>query len=171
MVAEMGNPHSPGKIGVTIKVPESKKYAGDNPWFVFEGTDPERVKANIGATFGIDTEGLDLASVVINAQRLVTGLGAVAHGLGGTVLASGPSDTAAPQSAAPAASGSVFQQAQAGGSAAAPAQSDSDPILEAIEMAKTVDELKQIWAENQAAFADAKYMDPWKAKGKALSAS
>jgi hypothetical protein len=165
----MDNPHSPGKIGVTIKVPESKKYAGDNPWFVFEGTDADSLKAKIAATFGTEHEGLTLSDVVINAQRLVTGLGAVAHGLGGTVLASGQAAAPADTPAAPAASGgSVFQQAAAGGAAAAPAQ-ESDPILDAIEMAKTVEELKQIWAENQAAFNDSKYMDPWKAKGKALS--
>lgn len=162
------DPYRPGKIGVTIKVPESKRYAGDNPWFVFEGTDATTVRNKIGDVFGIEVENLTLSAVVIEAQRLATGLGAVAHGLGGRVLDDGKASAPAASSEAPAASGgSVFQQAQAGQTAAPKA--DEDPILTAIEGAKTVEELKQIWAENQEAFADAKYMDPWKAKGKALS--
>jgi len=157
----MTDPHNPGKIGVTIKVPESKKYAGDNPWFVFEGTDPEAVKAKIGATFGINTKGLSLADVVVEAQRLVTSLGAVAHGLGGRPLPqSAPGTPEAPE-------GDVWAQAAAAvGGVQAPAE---DPILVQIERATSRAELQQIWAENQAAFADDKYMVPYKAKGKSLS--
>jgi hypothetical protein len=162
------NPHELGKIGVTIKVPESKKYAGDNPWFVFEGTNADDIKAKIGATFGMDTEGLTLSDVVINAQRLATGLGAVAHGLGGSVLASGRADSSQAAGGAPVGGGDVWSQVN-GAANGQPAQEVVDPILDAIEKATSVDELKQLWAENQAAFNDAKYMDPWKAKGKSLS--
>lgn len=174
MVAEMGNPHAPGKIGVTIKVPESKKYAGDNPWFVFEGTDPETVKRNIAKTFGLDVEGLVLSDVVINAQRLVTGLGAVAHGLGGTVVASGQQSTFQTPEIAPAASGAGVdwsKVAASTGASEALAPKADDPILAAVENATSIAELQQIWAENQAAFNEDKYMLPYKAKGRALQSA
>lgn len=60
-------------ICVTIKVPESAKFAGDNPWFVFKGEGPD-VRSNIIRTFSLEVDDtVSLAGVVIAAQTTVTG--------------------------------------------------------------------------------------------------
>lgn len=160
----MSNPFAPRRVCVTVKVPESKRYAGDNPWLVFEG-DVEGVKEMIAETFGISVEGLSLADAVINAQHFASGLGAVSQGLGGTVLGAKASEG----------SSDVWAQAAAARGGTTPATEEKpavDPILEQIENANNVADLQQIWAENQAAFnSNATYMDAYKAKGKSFTAA
>lgn len=59
-------------VCVTVKVPESAKYAGDNPWLVFKGEGRE-VQDNIVRTFGLTVpEGATLAQVVLAAQASMT---------------------------------------------------------------------------------------------------
>lgn len=168
-------------VSVTIKVPESKKYAGDNPWFVFRGGSPDTLKAKIGAAIGVEHEGLTLMEVTINAQRVASGLGAVAHGLGGKVLSSGPAPAEkaaeAPQEAsksiAESTAGDVWSQANsepAEEKGSPEEDKDKDPILEFIAACTDVKDLQQYWAENQAAFnSNPDYMAAYKAKGKALT--
>lgn len=82
-------------LGVTIKAPESDRYAGDNPWFVFEGT-PVEVAQNVIQTFGLTdvSPEASVAEVVLAAQTTVT---AIANAVRGTAapapraLASGSS--------------------------------------------------------------------------------
>lgn len=155
-------------VSVTIKVPESKKFAGDNPWTVFKSGSPETLKKMIAETYGLEHEGLLLSDVTINAQRAASGLGAVAHGLGGRVLSQGPGNTSESASEAPSeGSDDVWSQVS---QEKAEEEPKKDPILVAIEQSKTVGELRQLWAENQPKFNDnADYMAAWKAKGKSLS--
>lgn len=164
------DPYAPRRVCVTVKVPESKKYAGDNPWFVFEG-DVAGVKEMVAEAFGLEVGDLSLVDVTINAQRVASGLGNVAHGLGGTVLSKGPAESSqAPETPA----NDVWAQAAAaqGGSAPAPQteKAPADPILSAIDGCGSIPELQQVWAENQAAFnGNPAYMDAYKAKGRSLS--
>ena len=165
----MTDPWAPRRVCVTIKVPESKKYAGDNPWLVFEG-DVDAVKEMIAQATGVpNADDLTLLDIAINGQRAASGLGHVAHGLGGTVLANKPAAPAGDEAQA-----DVWKQAAAAQQGGAPAQEEQpaqDPILAALDNAKTVAEVQQIWAENQGAFAaNSSYMDAYKARGKALSA-
>ncbi|MGW1258441.1 hypothetical protein ACWD5Q_25490 [Streptomyces sp. NPDC002513] len=50
-------------------------------------------------------------------------------------------------------------------------QSGTKALLEQIEACRTIDELKRLWAENQAAFSDSAVMDAWKARGRVLGGS
>lgn len=164
--------YAPGnKIGVTIKVPESKRYAGDNPWFVFEGGSPESLKAKIAETFGLQHEGLTLGETVINAQRHVTGLGAVAHGFGGTILSGSSTEPESkPADGFPSTTDDVWSKVSMESKPEPEGEAEKDPILVALDNCKTVAEVQQIWAENQASFnANAEYMEAYKARGKALS--
>lgn len=157
-------------VSVTIKVPESKKYAGDNPWTVFKSGSPEALKKMIAEAYGLEHEGLLLSDVTINAQRAASGLGAVAHGLGGQVLSQGPGNASESASEAPSESTDDVWSQVSQEREKAEEEPKKDPILVAIEQSKTVDELKQLWAENQTKFNDnAEYMAAWKAKGKSLS--
>lgn len=158
----MGNPHADREMNVTIKVPESKRYAGDNPWFVFRGA-PEAVREMLIEAFDLDKD-LDLFAVVLNAQRIATAGGV----LGGKVIS--PGTAAAGTSSADAA----WQRAQGSGQQGPPWTEEKqaepvDAILAGIESATTVEDLQRHWAENQDSFtANPSYMDAYKAKGKAL---
>lgn len=159
----MSDPYRDREVTVTIKVPESKKYAGDAPWFVFRGT-VDAVSEQIGQTFGIAIAGLTLADVTINAQRLATNLNSMAQALGGTIIPSKDDNDSPPWDTSSAVSkNDVWQKA-------AEKQEKVDPILAGIEAATTVADLQQHWAENQEKFnQNAEYMSAYKTKGKALS--
>lgn len=170
----MSDPYAPRRVCVTIKVPESKRYASDNPWLVFEGT-VASVKADMAEAFGMSgTEELSLHSVTINAQNIATQMGHIASTLGASVVSEAPAEPQA--SGQPAwegepASADVWAQAAANGGGAAPAgeKSDKDPILTALELATTIADVQQVWAENQDAFnSNEEYMNAYKARGKAL---
>lgn len=168
------DPYAPRRVCVTIKVPESKRYAADNPWLVFEG-DVEGVKEMIAAAFGLDPTGLSLHSVTLNAQNIATSTGHALQGLGASVLSEGSANK--PASAPAESGGDVWSQAQ-GGQSGPPWPTEEkkdepkvDPVLAAIEGCQSVSELQQVWAENQDAFnANPSYMDSYKAKGRALTA-
>lgn len=160
-------------VSVTIKIPESGKFAGDNPWLVFKGASAETVKQKIAEAFGLEHEGLLLIDVTVNAEKVAKGLTNVIAGLGGRVLKSTPTDDAPRKgSFEEARSGDVWSQVEQTSEkpAAAPKEEAKDPVLAAIEAAASVDELKKIWAQNQKAFtAKPDLMAAWKAKGKSLS--
>ena len=159
----MSDPYTDREMNVTIKVPESKRYAGDNPWFVFRGS-PEAVREMLIEAFDLDKD-LDLFAAVLNAQRIATAGGV----LGGKVISPGK---AADTSGADAA----WQQAQSSNEQGPPWNAEEkkaeevDPILAGIESSTDVQELQRLWAENQDAFNNnTAYMDAYKAKGRALS--
>lgn len=160
----MTNPHTPTRISATIKHPESARYKNDNPWIVFEGSEPEAIKALIAETFGLDVEGLTLNEVVVNAQQQASAVATAAQGTGGTVVDSGRS------SGGNGAWGGV-NKGQKAQEQQAPSEPARDQIFDLIDDCATVDDLQKLWAENQAKFAEDEVMAAYKAKGKALSAA
>lgn len=145
---------------MTIKVPESKRYASDNPWFTFRGSDLDLIRAQVIKSLGLDAEeqqGLSLFEVVLNAQRKATNVGSAAQQMGGTVLKVEKSSGA--------------ESASVAESAPAAEPEGPHPLFAKIEEQTDVAALQRLWAENKAAFdADAALMDAYKVKGKALTA-
>ena len=136
------------ETGVTIKA--GKGY--DDSWFTFRGK-PEDIKADIIAFFGLDSasvSSLTAHEVAVNARKIAQGLGAVGVKLGGEVVAAGKAEEVLPST-------TPEDKADA-----------PNPLLAQIEACKSTDELKRLWAENQAAFADQTITAAWKARGKAL---
>lgn len=143
---------------MTIKVPESKRYASDNPWITFRASDASTMKAHVVATFGLDAEeavGLTLFDVVLNAQKIATKVGGVSTSMGGTIISTTPA-------------GSSDRASVADAPAAEP--EGPHPLLAEIEAQTSVPDLQNLWARNKAAFdADEALMDAYKAKGRSLS--
>ncbi|WSJ69032.1 hypothetical protein OG294_24570 [Kitasatospora sp. NBC_01302] len=138
-----------GRITVTIKY--GKGY--DDSWVVFRGS-AETVQQDIVDYFGLDGKsvaGLAPSELVLEATRTAQAASMVVKGLDARVL---PAQAApkAPQSPAPAAE-------TPGG------------LLEQIEHCASTDDLKRLWATNQAAFSDQSVMDAWKSRGRALKAA
>lgn len=156
----------PAGRGITVTIKYGKGY--EHAWAVFRGL-PHEVRQDVIAYFGLeDTSELTLSEVVLNASQLAQGKGLVASKLGGTAVSGGSEGAAGNDVWAAAASGS-------GGPSGA-SQGPSDEEKEAarvkalIEGTDSLDGLKRVWAENQAAFSLPGVMDAYKAKGKALKA-
>lgn len=151
----MSDPHEKSSLTVTIKFPESSRYAGDNPWLVFSGT-PEAIRANIIFTFGLETETTSLADLVIEAQSLATAAAHASRGAGAKTLSgksSSTTGTAAPTST--------------------PAEEEKPyGIAEQLEALTNLADHKNLYLDNKDAFkADKSLEDAWIAKGKALKAA
>lgn len=145
------------ETSVTIK--SGKGY--DDSWYVFRGR-PEEIKAQLVDFFGIPSAsvaGLSVFEVAVNCRQIAQGNESTVAALGGTIV---PADTKPSQT-------TPGDDPWAAIEAGAPDESAPNPILGQIEACKTTDELKRLWAENQAAFADSAVMDAWKAKGKSLA--
>jgi hypothetical protein len=168
----MSDPHEQSGISVTIKGDEPGGKYNDpkspGTWIVFHGT-PARVREQIIEVFELPAEASErpLFDLVNEATKLFKGAANVSKTLGGTVLNDGQGGGSQP------ASGDVWDQAAAARNGATQQQEEkpaADPILTALENCKTVAEVQQVWAENQAAFnANPDYMAAYKAKGKSLS--
>lgn len=156
------DPHAQRRMSVTIKFPQSANYKGDNPWIAFESSDPEVLKEQIAATFGIeDTEGLTLADITLEAQTQATASGNAAHGLGAKSFGTGK---------AKGASADAFAAAR-GETPAAPAEPERDPLYDLIEGAFDITALQTMWSKNRKVFDEDKDLfAAWKAKGKSLTA-
>lgn len=159
----MSEPYSPRRVSATVKVPESAKWAGDNPWVVFEGSDPTTVRDLVAEAFGMtDIEGLTLFDVVCNAEKQAVAAANVINGLGGTVISSGKGG------------GSAWSRAKGDSSsqpASEPSEPEVNPLIAEIEKQTSRADLQKLWAENKAAFdADSSLMDLYRAKGKSLPA-
>lgn len=150
--------------GTTVTIKYGKGY--EETWVSFRGSN-EDVRKDIVGYFGLadsaSVADLTLSELVVNATNLAHGKGNVAALLGGTVIPS---------------SGTTNDEAQSDTRAAAWAQAEQqasepavNPVLAQIEACSTVDELKLLWAENQAAFSDADVEAAYKAKGKALTSA
>lgn len=173
----MSDPHEQGGISVTIKGDEPGGKYNDpkspGTWIVFHGS-PTKVREQIIEVFELDDTAKErpLFDVVNEATRLFKAVGNVSQSLGGRVLSSGNAEQQ-PSSGEQSGAGNsdVWAQAAAArGGGEQEKQEDVDPILAALETCKTVAEVQQVWAENQAAFnANPAYMEAYKAKGKALS--
>ena len=157
--------------GVSTTIKNGKGY--EESWHGFTGS-PEAVREDIITYFGLDREsvaGLTAFEVSITAERIAHSAKNAVRTLGATPVK--PADQVDP-AAAPA--GDVWAQADAATAetSATPAQAPVEgpnPLLAQIEDVTEIPALQRLWAENQAAFADAEVMDAWKAKGKALQAA
>ncbi|USH45869.1 hypothetical protein SEA_VIEENROSE_34 [Streptomyces phage VieEnRose] len=163
----------------TVTIKYGKGY--EETWAVFKGS-PDEVRQDIVDYFGFDRDsvaGLTLNQLVINATQVAHGGGNAAASLGAVSLpkaAAASTPAAAPAQSAPAAStddpwAAAGQPASSPAPAAPAAQPEANPIFELIENCKSVDELKKLWATNQAAFADESVMTAWKAKGRSLKSA
>lgn len=152
--------------GITVTIKYGTGY--DQPWVVFHGL-PDEVKQDIIAFFGlasVSDTALTLSDLVVNATQVAHAVGAVASGLGATVIATEP---AAPTAAEGTQASSSDPWVQAS-TAPTEAVGEPAPLLAQIDQAPTVRALERLWLDNQDAFTDPAVMAAWKAKGRALSA-
>lgn len=156
------NPHSPTKINVSIKTPESEKFAANGPWLTFEGSSPTGIKAALIESFGLseDDNSLDLYSVVLNAQTIATTQGRLQGSLQGTVLSGKSAST-----------GSASATSAPAESAPAEPEPEANPLLAQIEAATDRQALVRLYGAHKAVFdGDADLLAAWKAKGAGLPA-
>ncbi|MGZ2360715.1 hypothetical protein LRE75_29220 [Streptomyces sp. 372A] len=144
---------------VTVTVKSGKEY--DSWWAVFRGATYE-VYDDVIMFFGFDSEtvtNLSLHELVDEASKLAHGSALITRQLGATPIAT-PQAAAAGEDPWAAAQATTAAPAQSAGSATA--------LLEQVAACQTTDELKRLWATNQAAFADQAVMDAWKSRGRAI---
>lgn len=154
----MSDPHENPSFGVSIKIPESKKWAGDDVWFTPKGS-VAAVRQMILEAFGIDDEGQILFDLAVQAQGMADMASKGSAGLGGTVLKTEP---------ASASSSSAWEQARTD-TPAAEAKPPADPLLAKIEAASSMDDLQTLWAENQDQFTpDSAYMEAANKRGREI---
>ncbi|MFE2104294.1 hypothetical protein ACFXAF_00210 [Kitasatospora sp. NPDC059463] len=125
----------------------------EDSWAVFRGS-PEQVEKDITTYFGFDREsvtGLALSELVVEATRTAQSTTMLVRGLDARIVPQPAPAKSVPAGPAPA--------NPAGG------------LLELIERCPNVEALKELWATNQAAFADPAVMDAWKARGRSLKAA
>jgi hypothetical protein len=152
---------------VTIKY--GKGY--EQPWAVFHGA-VEQVREDIVSFFGMpayEAAGLTLSDLVVNATNLAHAVGAIAAGLGGTVISRDPAPSTPRTPANPAqgnAGSDAWEQASA---TRPPAEPAVNPLLAVIAQVPDVRSLERLWAENQDAFTDPAVTEAWKARGRALT--
>ncbi|GAB2329215.1 hypothetical protein [Streptomyces variabilis] len=137
------------------------KYGGDqeDSWAVFRGAAYE-VYDDIVTFFGLDSKSvtnLSLNELVIEAAQLAQSSTRIVRGLDARIVPQPPERADAARNTA--------------GAAPPTASGASSAVLEQIAACKSVNELRQLWATNQAAFADQAVMDAWKARGRALKNS
>ncbi|MEU9044087.1 hypothetical protein AB0D63_20770 [Kitasatospora sp. NPDC048343] len=138
-----------GRITVTIKY--GKGF--DDSWVVFRGS-AETVQQDIVDFFGLDGKsvaGLAPSELVVEATRTAQATTTIVKGLDARIIPA-PAVAAAPKPPA--------STAEAPGG-----------LLEQIAQCASTDDLKRLWATNQAAFSDSSVMDAWKARGRALKAA
>lgn len=150
-------PFVDGEISVTIK------HGGrhEDPWLVVRGT-PQRVKAQLIEFFDLDEKGTgeydskSPSDVLYEAVKQADAEYAATKQLGGRVVRKSSAAKAEPK------------QEDSPPWSEERAEEKANPILAQIEQINTVDDLKLLWAENQAAFKEGAVMDAWKARGKEL---
>ncbi|MCJ0870242.1 hypothetical protein [Streptomyces sp. AP-93] len=139
-------------LSITIKVPCGD--GGTAPQVVFSGT-ASGLRDELGSFFGLESKSvtsLTLHEILVEVSQLARSAEAITSGLGAHVVPQ--ASTAAPP-------------APQGGPTGSPASA----VLEQIAACQAADELRRLWAANQAAFAEPVVMDAWKARGRALQAS
>jgi len=156
MVAEMGgDPHTPGRISVTIK-----GDGKDATWLVLHGS-PKEVHRQIIEVFDLSGESdqQSLSDLIVEATALFKGQSNVRSTLGGRTIPKGDGGK-------PAASGSAWEQA----ANEEPVDINVVRLTKAIEETTDVDSLKVLYARNKAHFdGNAELFAEWQAKGKSLS--
>ena len=156
MVMEIGSPHEPGRISVTLK-----SDGRDGTWIVFHGNAGE-IRRQLIATFDIeDAEGAPLFDLINEATRIYKSTGNVSAGLGGRVVGK--------KSDGNAATGSAWDKVAEGEKPEPEVDPNIARLTAAIEAATTTDALRDLYARNAAHFANPDLLAAWQAKGKALS--
>lgn len=140
-------------ITVTVKYGAS----ADDSQISFHGAAYE-VYDDIVTCFGLDRNSvtsLSLHELVAEVGQIAQSTRTVMKGLGGHIVPQGGGQAETPRDAM----------------TPGPAQGERNAVLEQIAACKTVDELRRLWAANQAAFSDPAVMDAWKARGRSLKRS
>ncbi len=156
----MSDPWEGGGRAITVTIKYGKGY--DDSWVVFRG-DAESIREDVIGYFGMDRASvaeLTLSELIVNATQYAHGKTAVASTLNGAVIGHKPSEAQDAQGKSSDPWAAAEQQASA--------QPQENPMLARIAACTTGDELRRLWAGDQAAFADAEVMAAWKARGKAL---
>jgi hypothetical protein len=162
-----------GEQSVTIKY--GKGY--DESWAVFRGTIWE-IRANLVAYFGISVDyasSLTLNELVVAATHVAHGTGNVAAILGGTPAPISVTESLCGEPTGEAALAQVEADAKAGklpygGSQAEPVDPNVE-LVQQLQAALTVDDLKKLWTVHQAAFSDKAVKAAYSKRGKALKAA
>lgn len=162
------NPFDGNDITVTMKY--GKGF--EDPWGVFRGT-VEAVRENIIAYFGFDgakLAGNTLNEIVVMATAHAHGMRTAGASLGATTIprqstSTETTGTATVETEQPAASNVWGDDTEADSADAV------NPLFAQVEAIASIDDLKRLWAENQAAFAEGELLEAYKAKGKALKAA
>jgi hypothetical protein len=148
--------------GFTATFKAGKGY--EEPWLVIRAGSADTLKDRVISAFGLDEDHktMTLAEVISNANQTFHALGSLSSQLGGRVITKSASES------------SQINAEKAGDdpwiAAAATASEPVDPeqkLLDEIEAATTVDQLKRFWVANNP--LSAKVQAAWSAKGKSLS--
>jgi hypothetical protein len=137
-------------ITVTVKYGASV----DDSQISFHGAAYE-VYDDIATCFGLDRNSvtsLSLHELVAEVGQIAQSTRTVMKGLGGHIVPQGGGQAETPRDAI------------------TPGQGEN-AVLQQIAACETVDELRRLWAANQAAFSDPAVMDAWKARGRSLKRS
>ena len=159
------------EISVTIKA--SKDFAAS--WTVYRGS-VDQIREAIVSYYGIDpgySEGVTLHELVVAANHIAQGTGAVAAVLGGTPISATEALTGEPTGKAAWAEAEKETALPYGGSPTAdatPANPNAD-LIGLLEGAATTGDLKALWATHQAAFSDKDVKATYSKRGKALKAA
>lgn len=155
----MTDPNSPRRVSATIKFPESKRYANDNPWLVFEGASVEDVRQMVGEAAGMtedDLDGLRIIDVVSNVQAEASAMGNVKSELGGISTGTDKGKSEGKPKSEPK-------------SEAKSDEPDNKWLYEKVEQAQSRKALKDLWGKHKANFeADSELFNAWKQRGKSL---
>lgn len=157
--------------GLSVTIKYDKNH--DATWAVFQGS-PEQIREDIVSYFGFDRDTvatLSLHGLVIEATNVAHGTGLIASKLGATVVKEELNDRPATPSNP---QGDPWAEAAGTQPATPAAQPVSDPnawIKGEIAKKATLDDLKKLWAANQAMFADDSVMAAYKARGQAIKAA
>ncbi|MER5632181.1 hypothetical protein [Streptomyces nitrosporeus] len=144
---------------VTVTMKSGAGY--DDWWAVFRGANHE-IYDDVSVFFGLERESvanLSLHELVTEASKLAQGTSMITRELGATVVPASQPATTGEDPWAAAQTTAALPAASAGAATA---------LLEQVAACQTTDELKRLWATNQAAFADQAVMDAWKARGRAI---
>jgi hypothetical protein len=162
MVAEMGNPHEPGRVSATFK-----QDGKDGTWIVIHGT-PAEVRRQVIEVFDMEgQEDQPLYDLINEATRLFKASGNINSALGGRVVGQKTSEDKRPSGG-----GSAWDRAASGEGEAEQVDPNVTRLTAEIEGVESVDALKELYARNKVHFdGNDDLMAAWKAKGKSLSSS
>lgn len=144
--------------GITVTIKYGKAY--DDSWAVFKGPNTTDVRFQILEYFGVsddDTIHLTLHELVTDVTKVAQGTATAARVLDAVAINPNPRETNIHPWAG-------LKEELAAEAAVHPHQR----VLDLIGQQTSIDDLRAVYAKNQAAFADEEVMDAYKARGKEL---